>query len=113
MKKVAHLCEDGTVLFNCPGCNWMHGVSTTKPNSNGAKWSWNGSEEKPTFSPSVLVTANYTDVSKLSDVCHSFVRDGNIQFLSDCTHGLAGQTVPLPSWDEDEEETISEAPDTI
>ena len=31
-------------------------------------------------------------------VCHSFVTDGNIQFLSDCTHSLAGQTVPLEAW---------------
>ncbi|MCZ4340562.1 hypothetical protein O4H52_03015 [Sphingomonadaceae bacterium G21617-S1] len=29
-------------------------------------------------------------------VCHSFVRNGQIEFLSDCTHALAGQTVPLP-----------------
>jgi hypothetical protein len=31
-------------------------------------------------------------------VCHSFVTDGKIQFLSDCTHALAGQTVALPDW---------------
>lgn len=29
-------------------------------------------------------------------VCHSFIRDGRIEFLSDCTHALAGQTVDLP-----------------
>lgn len=28
-------------------------------------------------------------------VCHSFVTDGKIQFLSDCTHDLAGQTVDM------------------
>ena len=28
--------------------------------------------------------------------CHSFVTDGRIQFLADCTHPLAGQTVDLP-----------------
>jgi hypothetical protein len=28
--------------------------------------------------------------------CHSFLVDGQIQFLGDCTHALAGQTVPLP-----------------
>ncbi|MGC4033677.1 MAG: hypothetical protein QM754_18485 [Tepidisphaeraceae bacterium] len=27
--------------------------------------------------------------------CHSFVRDGQIEFLGDCTHELAGKTVPL------------------
>ena len=28
--------------------------------------------------------------------CHSFVRSGRIEFLSDSTHALAGQTVDLP-----------------
>jgi hypothetical protein len=28
--------------------------------------------------------------------CHSFVTNGKIQFLADCTHKLAGQTVELP-----------------
>ena len=30
--------------------------------------------------------------------CHTFVTDGRIQFLGDCTHALAGQTVDLPDW---------------
>ncbi|BAS10570.1 hypothetical protein AHiyo4_39920 [Arthrobacter sp. Hiyo4] len=33
--------------------------------------------------------------------CHSFVRNGHIEFLSDSTHELAGQTMalpPLPEW---------------
>jgi hypothetical protein len=29
-------------------------------------------------------------------VCHSFVTDGRIQYLGDCTHAMAGQTVDLP-----------------
>lgn len=28
--------------------------------------------------------------------CHSYVRNGHVEFLSDCTHELAGQTVELP-----------------
>lgn len=36
------------------------------------------------------------ELSKLPEhICHSFVRDGLIQYLPDCTHHLAGQTVPL------------------
>lgn len=34
------------------------------------------------------------------EVCHSFVRNGVIEFLSDCTHALKGQHVPLPDWPE-------------
>jgi hypothetical protein len=28
--------------------------------------------------------------------CHSFIRNGQWEFLGDCAHKLAGQTVPLP-----------------
>lgn len=28
--------------------------------------------------------------------CHSFVTDGKIQFLSDCSHAKAGMTIDLP-----------------
>ena len=35
---------------------------------------------------------------RINTVCHSFVTDGRIQFLADCTHALAGQTVDLPEW---------------
>ena len=59
---------------------------------------------RPTFNPSILVTreepsdnpAFFDDRAKDQHrVCHSFVRDGLIQYLADCTHELAGQTVPL------------------
>lgn len=57
-------------------------------------WTFNGDFEHPTFSPSILVN----DDRAAPDLprCHSFVRDGRIQFLGDCTHALAGKTVELP-----------------
>jgi hypothetical protein len=60
-------------------------------------WDWNGDLERPTLSPSIL-TQGYT-------VCHSFLRDGVFEFLTDSTHSLAGQSVPipdLPKWVEEE-----------
>jgi len=36
--------------------------------------------------------------SRFGRVCYSFVTAGRIQFLSDCTHILAGKTVDLPDW---------------
>jgi hypothetical protein len=64
--------------------------------------------EAPTFSPSILVRWTKTDPvtglavgEKYDMVCHSFVRAGKIQFLSDCSHELAGQTVEMPDWDDD------------
>jgi hypothetical protein len=32
--------------------------------------------------------------------CHSFVKDGWIQFLGDCYHELKGLTVEIPDWEE-------------
>lgn len=46
--------------------------------------------ERPTFSPSLGINMG------LDMQCHSFVRDGKIEFLSDCHHELRGQTVDLP-----------------
>lgn len=57
-------------------------------------WSWNGDTEKPTLKPSILTMATYGPENKKM-VCHSWVNDGKVQFLSDCTHSLAGQTVDL------------------
>lgn len=35
------------------------------------------------------------DAVPVDVICHSFITDGQIQFLADSTHRLAGQTVPL------------------
>ena len=51
-------------------------------------WSWNGDTEKPTLKPSVRTRGG-------NFLCHSFITDGKVQFLNDCTHELAGQTVDL------------------
>lgn len=85
-----------SVLFSCPGCGEIHA-----PTVNGVGrpvWGWNGSVDAPTFTPSILVTWKYGEAREPRR-CHSFVTDGHIAFLSDCTHALAGQTVPLPEID--------------
>ena len=56
-------------------------------------WSWNGDVDKPTLKPSILTKASFE--GRPEKICHSFVNDGCIQFLPDCTHEFAGQTVPL------------------
>lgn len=70
-------------FFHCPGCGCAHAVDDS--------WAYNGDPVRPTFSPSILA---WTETTR----CHSLVRDGQIQFLPDCTHALAGRTVPLPPW---------------
>jgi hypothetical protein len=112
---VLRTIEGGRLGFHCPGCNEMHQVRVV-PDGGAPCWGFNGDYERPTFTPSVLVrsghhlpehpagkpcwcTYNAAHPEQppvfTCDVCHSFVTDGQIQFLGDCTHALAGQTVPL------------------
>lgn len=48
-------------------------------------WKWNGSMDAPTFRPSIL-NGGKSDGSNIKNVCHSYVTDGQIQFLADSTH---------------------------
>lgn len=94
MSAKIHNMGSGDWAFHCPGCGYGHSF---RVNSDAARpqWSWNGSLDKPTFSPSLLCNKDFPESR-----CHSFVKDGNIQFLKDCHHKLAGQTVELPDWEE-------------
>lgn len=61
-------------------------------------WTWNGSVDAPTVKPSILTRGSgraFKDGEYVEHVCHSFVNDGKVQFLSDCTHEFAGQTLDL------------------
>lgn len=82
--------------FWCPGCDSIHVARTIGDKS--PVWQWDGNVEAPTLSPSLLVT--YQDLSGEgeNEVCHSFIKAGQIEFLGDCTHALAGKTVPIPDW---------------
>lgn len=75
------------ILIMCPACDTYHAV-------NGS-WEFNGDKDFPTFSPSLLVTIPGHRGPK-DYRCHSFVRNGQIIFLSDCSHAMAGKTVDLP-----------------
>lgn len=78
------------IRFMCPGCKESHIVYVGK--AFEPAWGWNGNDEKPTFTPSILIRGEHR--------CHSFARDGQIQFLSDCHHSLARKTMDLPDWAE-------------
>lgn len=117
---------DGSVWFFCPGCAGPHSIKVNSPGTPGPNWTYNGSPDAPTFTPSVLARTTgapdgreiMTDEealehdaiyrsggreavfsSRFGKVCHSFVTDGRIQYLGDCTHALAGQTIDLPDWE--------------
>lgn len=105
--------REGGFIYWCQGCEETHSVRT---DGLGA-WGFDGNLAAPTFSPSVLVTSgHYVSTHKPGDRCwctynaehpnrpasfqchrcHTFVVAGMVQFLADCSHALAGQTLPLP-----------------
>lgn len=84
----------GYYHFWCPGCECAHGIHV-KGSDSKVQWDWNGSMEKPTFSPSYLCGSKDFKERR----CHSYIKEGKIQYLSDCYHKLKGQTVELPDWD--------------
>lgn len=116
LKRLASSTRPGLVQFYCPACDGPHMISV-QPESPGG-WKFNGDYDSPTLHPSVLVQSGHyapghrgpgcwctynaerpgeESVFKCV-VCHSFVADGRIQYLEDCTHAMAGQTVTLPPY---------------
>jgi len=102
-----HKNEPGGLFFYCPGCKRPHGVNTNPHHT----WGFNGDFEKPTLTPSVLAQyphpkgysndnpAPHNWVGEMvTDICHSFVTDGRIQYLTDSTHEYSGQTIELPEF---------------
>jgi hypothetical protein len=63
-------------------------------------WTWNGDTEKPTLRPSI---ATWTpaiprkgDLPPLPEIrCHTWITDGKVIFLDDCTHEFKGQTLDM------------------
>ncbi len=111
--------QSGQLFFMCPGCKQVHAVKYC--GDVGPRWAWNNNVEKPTFAPSILVRGialtnkGNRDMEVWRDsccpkrdqpfesvetICHSYVTHGQIQFLTDSTHELAGQTVDLPEFTE-------------
>lgn len=81
---------DGTIHchYLCPGCGYVHAFS---PKVHA----YNGDGNNPTISPSLL-----HNNPQGHHTCHSYIKNGMIQFLDDCWHTLKGKTVELPQYDE-------------
>jgi hypothetical protein len=92
----------GELAFMCPGCKCKHFINDSQTEMllqpDRPIWGFNGDFENPTITPSVLTKYPVLneDNSVNYNTCHSFVTNGMIQFLGDCQHELAGQTVELP-----------------
>lgn len=93
----------GAYFHWCPGCQEMHPL----PDS----WAFDGNLESPTFTPSfkqegvqrVFINGKWTGAWKrdaegktIPFICHYILTGGVLNFCSDSTHSLAGQSLPLP-----------------
>ncbi len=91
MPRTIKMPGDKGYVIDCPGCKSMHIFDK--------RWTFNGSLDLPTFNPSMNASwgpmpEGHKNAGQV-ERCHSFVRDGKIQFLGDCTHAFANQTVDL------------------
>ncbi len=80
--------ERKELMFWCPGCKGCHSIRY-----GPGGWAWDGDRDKPTISPSILV--NQGRACPDMPLCHSYVENGRIRFLGDCTHEMKGQTAEL------------------
>jgi len=77
-------------MFFCPGCGYGHWFAT-----GPGGWTWDGDREKPTARPSILQTITKEQGGMR---CHLIMTDGQLQFLADSEHSLAGTTVPMEAF---------------
>lgn len=79
----------------CPACQSMHDYFVEQPHSNGARWTFNGDGDRPSFTPSMNIGVGPFPDGRV-ERCHYFVTDGEIRYCTDSTHRLAGQNIALP-----------------
>ncbi len=112
---------DGVASFKCPGCGEVHESPLSFPLT--PQWGFNGDADAPTFQPPLRSRSGHYAADRgpgncwcdyeertgeppprACTICHAVVTAGRIQFLDDCTHELAGQTVDLPEYPPAEQE---------
>ena len=96
--------------------HWLPDGATESPyNAGKPHWSFNGDFDKPVFGPSLNTwwggdKYKREDGTEYESVplhrCHSFIgcngaQPGQMIYLGDCTHALAGQVVDLPDMTEE------------
>jgi hypothetical protein len=82
MSELLRKVQGNRHAFHCPGCGYSHVIN------NSWQISFNG--DLPTVSPSILTHGGPNNIT-----CHLFIKNGEIQFLNDCTHKLAGKIIKM------------------
>ena len=77
------------IMFQCPGCECCHYVTVDEKG-----WKFNGDMNCLDISPSIMVS------NSQGTMCHSYVRNGKYEYFADCKHKYAGQTIPVPDFDD-------------
>lgn len=90
-----HGVQYDALLFFCPGCalgvgTGLHMLPVNSSAVKSPSWDWDGNLEAPTLSPSIL-TGKGSD-----NICHSFLKAGVFEFLSDSTHAFSGKKIAIP-----------------
>ena len=84
----------------CPACEEMHNFYVDKPTHKGARWSFDGNVNRPTFAPSMNISSPACDWGDGEHTpamrCHYILTVGQIQFCGDCTHAMVGKVIELP-----------------
>ena len=78
-----------TINFPSPAGLLTLPVITSGTRKGTPCWTWNGDTEKPTLRPSVKT------INSRGLCCHSWVDDGEAEFLPDCSHNLVNKTVAM------------------
>jgi hypothetical protein len=74
--------KDVLWVFFCEGCKCLHHFDS--------RWKFNGDVDRPTFFPSLIVSPD-----SIERRCHLIIKNGKIEYLSDCHHILAGKTFEM------------------
>ena len=94
-----HEDKEGTqhLTWWCEPCDSHHSVPVVVgPNPPEKKvWGFNGDLKKPTLTPSVHYLGWKDQNGNIKGKCHLFLRNGMVQYLSDCSHDMAGKTVKV------------------
>lgn len=86
--------ESTHLMFETPGpiSTRILPIQIKGTRAGTGNWTWNGDVNKPTLKPSLL---SKTYIGDKEIICHTFITDGKVIFLDDCTHELVGQTLDL------------------
>lgn len=72
-------------LHWCPACLEMHILP-----DHG--WTFDGNLERPTFQPSFK---HESGLEGARWICHYVLTSGILNYCTDCSHGMAGRSVPM------------------